>query len=261
MSESEVIDVGERAVTVREQTAPALLGSDPDEVLERATKVANTLAPMIRKQELFKNIGGKEHVLVEGWTTLGAMLKVYPVLVGEPEWSEGRTAVRAIVEARTLEGYVVGRASAMCSREERNWSNRDDYALESMAQTRATSKAMRMPLGWIMQLAGYQPTPAEEMDGVRDSGPFDSRASDRPAPRSEPESAFDTPIGFGKHKDKTWRWLSEGSVGGERHQYVDWLAKKAEKASPTVRERAKMVLALYEKREAQQHEGQQEGAF
>jgi hypothetical protein len=32
-----------------------------------------------------------------------------------------------------------------------------------MAQTRATSKALRQPLGFVMQLAGFNPTPAEEM--------------------------------------------------------------------------------------------------
>ena len=40
---------------------------------------------------------------------------------------------------------------------------RDDYALRSMAQTRATSKALRQPLGFVMSLAGFDPTPAEEM--------------------------------------------------------------------------------------------------
>ena len=32
-----------------------------------------------------------------------------------------------------------------------------------MAQTRATSKALRQPLGFVITLAGFDPTPAEEM--------------------------------------------------------------------------------------------------
>jgi hypothetical protein len=32
-----------------------------------------------------------------------------------------------------------------------------------MAQTRATSKALKGPLGFVISLAGYQTTPAEEM--------------------------------------------------------------------------------------------------
>jgi hypothetical protein len=62
--------------------------------------------------------------------------------------------------------------------DERNWSHRDDYALRSMAQTRAVAKALRLCLGWIMSLAGYEATPAEEM-------PCGSRAHPlRPKPKS-----------------------------------------------------------------------------
>jgi hypothetical protein len=51
----------------------------------------------------------------------------------------------------------------MVSRAEEKWSRRDDYALRSMAETRAESRAWRKAIGWIVHLAGYNPTPAEEM--------------------------------------------------------------------------------------------------
>jgi hypothetical protein len=35
-----------------------------------------------------------------------------------------------------------------------------------MAITRATGKAYRLGLSWIVTLAGYSPTPYEEMDGI-----------------------------------------------------------------------------------------------
>ena len=38
-----------------------------------------------------------------------------------------------------------------------------------MAQTRACAKALRNVLAWVVVLAGYAPTPAEEMD-TSDSG-------------------------------------------------------------------------------------------
>lgn len=60
-------------------------------------------------------------------------------------------------------GRIVGSAEAMCTRDERMWANRDDYALRSMAQTRATSKALASPLRFVITLAGYEGTPAEEM--------------------------------------------------------------------------------------------------
>lgn len=40
------------------------------------------------------------------------------------------------------------------------------FQLRSMAQTRAGAKALRNALAWVVVLAGYRPTPAEEMDGV-----------------------------------------------------------------------------------------------
>ncbi len=70
----------------------------------------------------------------------------------------------ARAEARTLDGRVVGAAEAMCTRSERNWASRDDFAIRAMAQTRATSRALRGPLGFVMTLAGHSPTAAEEID-------------------------------------------------------------------------------------------------
>jgi hypothetical protein len=69
----------------------------------------------------------------------------------------------ARVEARTASGLAVGTAEASCSRKEARWAQQDDYAVRSMAQTRATSKALKAATAWLMVLAGYKPTPAEEM--------------------------------------------------------------------------------------------------
>lgn len=40
------------------------------------------------------------------------------------------------------------------------------FQLRSMAQTRACAKAMRNALSWVVVLAGFKPTPAEEIDGL-----------------------------------------------------------------------------------------------
>jgi hypothetical protein len=40
------------------------------------------------------------------------------------------------------------------------------FQLRSMAQTRACAKALRNVLAWVVVLAGYRPTPAEEIDGM-----------------------------------------------------------------------------------------------
>lgn len=160
-------------VEVYEEHQPApmtLFGTnDPEQVMEQATKVAQALAKAVRDQGLAVMIGGsrgREHVKVEGWTLLGSLLGVFPVTVwSRPlEDEQGhQLGWEARVEAVTRDGAVVGAAEAECRNDESNWKNRDSYALRSMAQTRAASKALRMPLGFVMQLAGFEATPAEEM--------------------------------------------------------------------------------------------------
>lgn len=148
---------------------------DPASFIEFAAKQATALAAVIDKQKLFTIIQGRKHVNVEGWQTLGALnrLQAFTELVEverfmKPNDSQTRQIpgirVRAVVSARrTTDGVAVAQAEGFCSSEERTWSQRDEYAIRSMAQTRATSKVFRQALAWVMTLAGYDTTPAEEM--------------------------------------------------------------------------------------------------
>ncbi len=161
-------------VEVYDGSEVTLFGTaNPAEVVERAAVVAAQLADLVRRQRLTVTIGRSEHVRVEGWTLLGSMLGVFPVVTWtRPVLDAAGVQVgwEARVEARTRSGQVVGAAESECLRSEKPWSYtpakgapRDDYALRSMAQTRAVSKALRLPLGFVMQLAGFDPTPADEM--------------------------------------------------------------------------------------------------
>jgi len=138
-----------------------LFGSEsPDEIITKVAETAHALANVIAKQKLSVSISGRKYVRVEGWTLLGTLCGVFPVL----EWTRRlENGWEARVEARTLSGATVGAAEAMCLRSERSWATRDDYALRSMAQTRATSKALRQPLGFVVSMAGFDATPYEEM--------------------------------------------------------------------------------------------------
>ena len=123
---------------------------------------AKLLVDVVKARRLSQRIGGKEPLLVEAWACLGSMLGVHAVVV----WTrpnESGDGFLARVEARTLDGRIVGAAEAECSRAEPTWSKRAPYALRSMAQTRATSRALRAPLGALVTLAGYEPTGVEEM--------------------------------------------------------------------------------------------------
>src|SRR4051794_31999780 len=132
-----------------EETSPAtitLFGtSDPKVALEKMSEVASVLVDVIKDRKLFARISGHEHITAEGWTTLGAMLGVVPVVC----WTnpnETGDGYLARVEARTLDGRVVGAAESECSRAERRWKTADPYAIRSMAQTRAIGRALRAPL-------------------------------------------------------------------------------------------------------------------
>ena len=135
---------------------------DPVEVVEKAARVADALKDVIVRKGLFTMIQGKAHIGVEGWQLVGAMLGVTAVCVGTEPVDGG---YKATVEARTADGRVIGSADALCTKHEKRgpWKTADDYSRLSMAQTRATSKALKGPLGFVVSLAGYQTTPREEM--------------------------------------------------------------------------------------------------
>lgn len=159
---TEIIDGQTGELIPYEAPAPVTLfgSNNPAEVLEAAAIVAKALADVIEKQNLSAKIGSSTHILVEGWTLLGSMTGVFPVV----EWTRPlENGWEARVEARTKNGELVGAAEAMCTKAENTWKNRDDYAIRAMAQTRATSRALRGPLGFIVELAGYNATAAEEM--------------------------------------------------------------------------------------------------
>lgn len=163
--DAEVVEPGAELAVATPASTTLFHTDDPAEVLERATKTANALKGVLKKQNLTTSIHGKDHVNVEGWQTLGAMLGVTPVCV----WSrpvDGGWEAR--VEARTLDGRVIGAAEAQCLKEEGGPWGGADYARRSMAQTRATSKALGSVLRFVVTLAGYNGTPAEEMP--RDAG-------------------------------------------------------------------------------------------
>ena len=133
---------------------------DPVQVVQRATEVADALKDVITSRGMLVRIQGREHCTVDGWQVLGSMIGVTAVC----EWTRPmQDGWEARVLAQTLDGRVIGAAEAQCTRTEKMWSKRDDYALRSMAQTRATSKALKGPLGFVVKLAGFEPTPADEM--------------------------------------------------------------------------------------------------
>jgi len=135
------------------------------EMLTEARKLAVPLADIVEKQKLYSNINGNNHVKCEGWATLGSMLGITAKEQGVSELEDG--SFEAKVELVNIKnGMTIGSGLGYCGMDERNWKTKPKYARRSMAITRATSKAYKTNFSWIFALAGYDTTPAEEMDGV-----------------------------------------------------------------------------------------------
>lgn len=137
-------------------------------VLDNATHIAKELVTYVRRSELKPaKIGPSEHLLIEHWSTVAEFFGVAPrPYDAEPVEIGGVHGFKAKADLLNVDGVVVGGAEAYCMRDEPNWKAKPTFQLASMAQTRAAAKAMRIRLGWVVVLAGYSATPAEEMEGV-----------------------------------------------------------------------------------------------
>ncbi|MFB3738721.1 MAG: hypothetical protein ACE14W_07120 [Candidatus Velamenicoccus archaeovorus] len=133
----------------------ALLGRDPDEVLERATQLADSLARVVRDRGLALRFGEAERdfLTLHAWQVLGAFVGVVAIVERTSPLDDGSGwEARAIVQ--TGDGRTVAAGEAMCTRSERNWRSATDNSLRAMAQTRALRRALQGALGFIPGLAG-----------------------------------------------------------------------------------------------------------
>jgi hypothetical protein len=129
--------------------------------------LAQDLAKFIKENRLFHNIQGKAYVNVEGWQYAGARLGILPIVeaLNRIEEENGELKYQAEVKLMNLRTQqMIGSGFAICSNKEFGKKSYQEFAIASMAQTRAIGKAYRNILAWIIRAAGYEPTPAEEMD-------------------------------------------------------------------------------------------------
>ncbi|PSR52245.1 hypothetical protein AHMF7605_01255 [Adhaeribacter arboris] len=128
--------------------------------------LAIDLAKFIKENKLYQNIQGKEYVNVEGWQYAGSRLGILPVVehvINVSTDTELKYQAKVnLLNLRTEQ--IVGAGFAICSNKEQGKKYYQEFAIASMAQTRAIGKAYRNILAWIIRAAGYEPTPAEEMD-------------------------------------------------------------------------------------------------
>jgi len=142
-----------------------------------ALQVASTLQAFVTERKLTANIQGKNYPLVEAWQFAGSQLGLIPVVREVKNLStDTELKYEAMVEViRLTDSVVLSRGYAVCSNKENSKRRFDEYAIASMAQTRAVGKAYRNILAWLMKAAGFEATPAEEMDFIKDEVGDDGR--------------------------------------------------------------------------------------
>ena len=134
----------------------------PSQFVSSYTERAEILKSIIDSKGVFSLVKGKRYVRVEGWTTLAAMLGFLPKEISVEEKKDG-SYIAKMALVRLSDGVVYSEASAECGMDEKEWKSRPAFARRSMAITRATSKVCRIAFSWVMVLAGYEATPAEEI--------------------------------------------------------------------------------------------------
>jgi hypothetical protein len=165
MTDTDTPALDNQALIPAEQNgALQLFAGDTIAPLQRAAELVTYMSQKCTSPAYISNIAGRRYPKVEWWTTVGASLGLFPreVYCKRQDRPAGEIVYEALVEVHCND-KVVARASAICSSQERNWGNRDEYALRSMATTRATGKAFRLGLSFLAVMAGLEPTPADEV--------------------------------------------------------------------------------------------------
>lgn len=144
--------------------------------------MAKVLKNHIAKHNLYTMIRGKAYVEVEGWQFAGGMMGIVPKVrevqdLGDGDKKYKWMATVDLIHIKT--GEVVATGVAVCSNKESKKTSFDDYAVLSMAQTRAIGKAYRTCIAWVMKVAGYEATEAEGIDIDQEDGSVEEQSQDQ----------------------------------------------------------------------------------
>jgi hypothetical protein len=197
-----------------------VMSRPPNEVLEEAHIAAKALQKVIESKNSPVIFNGEQYLEFEDLQTLGRFYGITVKSTSSQYVQYGdATGFEAHAEAIIVStGQIISSAQAMCLNDEERWSTRPKYEwqtneetgrrqrvkigeepvpffqVRSMAQTRACAKALRNVLSWVVVLAGYRPTPAEEMTGNESSGEDDPSPSKTTRPRMPEQKKTPVPV-------------------------------------------------------------------
>ena len=166
----------------------AMSPAEFDLAVDAAKAKAKTFVDIVEQQELFTMIGPSKHLNHEAWETIAAGYGLTAAVDKttyhwKKESEEDSGDELFMVEAHAVvldrEGTIRGGAVASCGRDEPNWATKPVHQVASMAGTRASAKALRLMLSWVVEIAGYEPTPSEE---IVDKKPRAERGTTAAAP-------------------------------------------------------------------------------
>jgi len=137
--------------------------------IEIATYWAEKLMDIVEKKKMATLIQGKKYLQVEGWQVVGELCGVTPIVEWTRPWLEAdkKIGYEARVNIVDRDGRVVSSGESSCGFDafpcRGKVGSEQEKAARSAAQTWAASRAYRNKFGFVAKLAGYEPTPAEEM--------------------------------------------------------------------------------------------------
>jgi len=169
----------------------------PKQITNFGHKAAKQLIDIVKQNSQWSlKIQNNDYLRFEAWQTLarffGYTIKTEKTNFIELGEASGFEATSSVLDSN---GMVIGGAEAVCMNDEKNWKDKPLYALKSMAQTRASARALRQILSWVVVLAGYKPTPAEEIgleveEDIKREKQIDSWGSDRLATEPQKKMIF-----------------------------------------------------------------------
>jgi hypothetical protein len=173
-----------------EQTKALVVRREPAKVLAQAKNAAKMLHAIIAKKPDKVIINNKQYIQLEDWELLGHFYGLScRVTRTERIEVEGVWGWKAHAEVYDISAdSVVSEADAICLENEKNWQEKPNFQVASMAETRACAKAFRLCLSWIVVLAGYAPESAEETEEpTKPKSAESARASGKKGTATQPQ--------------------------------------------------------------------------
>ena len=166
----------------------------PREVIAVASEWAKVLMEIVNKQHLYAEFSGKKYLEAEAWEIIMSFDKATPDSEYCREFANKDGDVLGYVSKVNImkAGEVVSSGIMSCGFDDYPCKGKNGTAkvraAQSASQTWALAKAARMRYAWVAQLAGFAPTPANEMSAESQAAPEGQQAP-RAAQTTRPRPA------------------------------------------------------------------------